>query len=241
MPSTLPSTTEGFYYAQESQIIGGVRMGVKEEKQLIIDDIAGRLKASKSTVLVDYRGLDVSQITDLRKNLREAGVDFKVYKNTLARRAIQAAELTELDEYLVGPTAIAFSAEDIIAPAKVLSAFAKANEDLEIKAGVIEGNLVSLDQIKEMASLPSREGLLSMLLSVLQAPARNFALVVKAVAEQKDEGTESAQESVEPEATEAEQATPEPEATQTEEATSEQEATPEATDEKKGSSEEKPE
>lgn len=216
-------------------------MGVKEEKQLIIDDIAGRLKASKSTVLVDYRGLDVSQITDLRKNLREAGVDFKVYKNTLARRAIQAAELTELDEYLVGPTAIAFSAEDIIAPAKVLSAFAKANEDLEIKAGVIEGNLVSLDQIKEMASLPSREGLLSMLLSVLQAPARNFALVVKAVAEQKDEGTESAQESVEPEATEAEQATPEPEATQTEEATSEQEATPEATDEKKGSSEEKPE
>lgn len=166
-------------------------MGIREEKQQVVSDIATKLRDSLSTIVVDYRGLDVAQVTELRKQLREAGVEFKVYKNTLARRATQETNLTELDEFLVGPTAIAFSPDDVISPAKILHKFAKENDSLEIKAGLIEGKLVGLDAIKEVADLPSREGLLSMLLSVLQAPMRNFALVTKAVAEQKEEGGEA--------------------------------------------------
>ncbi|WP_026673485.1 50S ribosomal protein L10 [Alkalihalobacterium bogoriense] len=158
-----------------------------EKKKQVVSDIATKLRESKSTVLVDYRGLTVAEVTELRKELREAGVEFKVYKNTLSRRAADEAELSGLNEQLVGPTAIAFSAEDVIAPAKILHGFAKKHEALEIKAGVIEGNIATVDQVKALAELPSREGLLSMLLSVLQAPMRNFALATKAVADQKEE------------------------------------------------------
>ncbi|GEK59710.1 50S ribosomal protein L10 [Marinococcus halophilus] len=161
---------------------------VIEQKQAVVDEIAAKLKDSVSTVLVDYRGLDVSEITELRAQLREADVDFKVYKNTMARRAAEDVNLKdELNEYLVGPTAIATSAEDAVAPAKVLYNFAKDHEALEIKTGVIEGSVVSQEQIKELASLPSHDGLVAMLLSVMQAPIRNFALATKAVAEQKEE------------------------------------------------------
>ncbi len=126
-------------------------------------------------------------MTELRKQLREAGVDYKVYKNTMARRAAEAAGLEELTDTLVGPTAIAFSDEDVVAPARILNDFAKDHEALEIKGGVIEGNIASLDEITELASLPNYEGMVSMLLSVLQAPIRNFAYATKAVAEQKEE------------------------------------------------------
>ncbi|SDW99278.1 LSU ribosomal protein L10P [Marinococcus luteus] len=166
---------------------------VIEQKQAVVDEIAAKLKDSVSTVLVDYRGLDVSEITELRAQLREADVDFKVYKNTMARRAAEDVNLKdELNEHLVGPTAIATSKEDAVAPAKVLYNFAKDHEALEIKTGVIEGSVVSQEQIKELASLPSHDGLVAMLLSVMQAPIRNFALATKAVAEQKEEEEESA-------------------------------------------------
>ncbi len=158
-----------------------------EAKKKIVEEITEKLNSSVSTIIVDYRGLNVSEITELRKQLREAGVEFKVYKNTLMRRAAEAVGLEGLTEFLTGPNAVAFSKEDVVAPAKILNEFAKKNEALEIKTGVIEGNIATLEQIKELAELPSREGLLSMLLSVLQAPMRNFALVVKAVAEQKEE------------------------------------------------------
>lgn len=158
-----------------------------EHKKQIVSEIADKLRNSKSTILVDYRGLDVAEVTELRQQLREAGVDFKVYKNTMTRRATEEAELSELNETLVGPTAIAFSDEDVVAPAKILNNFAKDHDALEIKGGVIEGNVASLEQIKELADLPNYEGLVSMLLSVLQAPVRNFAYVTKAVAEQKEE------------------------------------------------------
>ena len=131
--------------------------------------------------------LSVSQVTELRKQLREAGIDFKVYKNSMSRRAAEAAGLEGLNEHLTGPNAIAFSNEDVVAPAKILNDFAKKNDKLEIKAGVIEGVVASAEDMKALAELPSREGLLSMLLSVLQAPMRNFALATKAVAEQKEE------------------------------------------------------
>lgn len=159
---------------------------VIEAKQQQVDVISGQLKESVSTILVDYRGLTVAEMTELRKNLREAGVEFKVYKNTLTRRAAEAAELTELHEFLTGPNAIAFSNEDVIAPAKVLNDFAKDHEALEIKAGVIEGTFTPVEDVKAIASLPGKEGLVSMLLSVLQAPVRNFAYAVKAIGEEKE-------------------------------------------------------
>ena len=160
---------------------------VIEQKKQIVDEIADKLKSSVSTVVVDYRGLNVAEVTELRKQLREAGVDYKVYKNSMTRRAAEAADLADLNESLVGPNAIAFSTEDVVAPAKILNDFAKTHDALEIKGGVIEGNIASADEMKALASLPSREGLLSMLLSVLQAPMRNLALATKAVADQKEE------------------------------------------------------
>jgi len=160
---------------------------VIEKKKQVVSEIAGKFRESKSTVLVDYRGLSVAEITELRKQLREAGIDFKVYKNSMMRRATAETDLTGLDEQLIGPTAVAFSNEDVVAPAKILNNFAKDHEALEIKSGVIEGEIASVDHIKTLANLPSRDGLLSMLCSVLQAPIRNFALAAKAVAEQKEE------------------------------------------------------
>lgn len=159
---------------------------VIQAKQEAVEVVTAKLRESATTVVVDYRGLNVSQVTELRKQLREAGVEFQVLKNTLLRRATEAADMTDLNEVLTGPTAIAFSGEDAVAPAKILNDFAKKNEALELKGGVVEGKVVSASEIKALAELPSREGLLSMLLSVLQAPVRNFALAVKAVAE-KDE------------------------------------------------------
>lgn len=160
---------------------------VIQAKQDAVDVVTGKLKNSVSTVVADYRGLNVAQVTELRKQLREAGVDFQVLKNTLLRRATAASDLTDLDAVLTGPTAIAFSETDAVAAAKILNDFAKKNEALKLKGGVVEGRVVDADQIKALAELPSRDGLLSMLLSVLQAPMRNFALAVKAVAEKEEQ------------------------------------------------------
>ena len=161
---------------------------VLEAKQAVVGEITDKLKSAATVVVVDYRGLNVSQVTELRKTLRDAGIDFKVYKNSMSRRAAEAAGLEGLNEHLTGPNAIAFSNEDVVAPAKILNDFAKKNEKLEIKAGVIEGALASAEEVKALAELPSREGLLSMLLSVLQAPMRNFALALqKLLQRQKEE------------------------------------------------------
>ncbi|CAM4507737.1 MULTISPECIES: 50S ribosomal protein L10 [Paenibacillus] len=160
---------------------------VIQAKQDAVDVVTGKLQNSISTVVADYRGLNVSQVTELRKQLREAGVEFQVLKNTLLRRATAAAELTDLDAVLTGPTAIAFSETDAVIAAKILNDFAKKNDALKLKGGVVEGKVVDEAQIKALAELPSREGLLSMLLSVLQAPMRNFALAVKAVAEKEEQ------------------------------------------------------
>ena len=165
---------------------------VLEAKKTIVTEITDKLKSAVTVVVVDYRGLSVDQLTELRKNLREQGIDFKVYKNSMSRRAAEAAGLEGLNEHLTGPNALAFSTEDVVAPAKILNDFAKINDQLEIKAGVIEGALATADEMKALAVLPSREGLLSMLLSVLQAPMRNFAAITKAVADQKEEQEESA-------------------------------------------------
>ncbi|TVY06604.1 50S ribosomal protein L10 [Paenibacillus cremeus] len=165
---------------------------VLEQKAAQVAEISEKLKESSCTIVADYRGLNVAQVTELRKQLREAGIEFQVLKNTVVRRATASVELSALDEYLTGPTAIAFSKDEIVAPAKILSDFAKKNDKLSVKAGVVEGKVVDVTQIQALAALPSREGLLSMLLSVLQAPMRNFALAVKAVAEKQEGGAQEA-------------------------------------------------
>lgn len=152
-----------------------------------VDAVAEKMKAAASIIVVDSRGLTVEQDTVLRRTLRENGVEFKVIKNSILTRAAEKAGIDEMKDLFVGPSAVAFSNEDVIAPAKVLSDFAKDAEALEIKGGAIEGAVSSKEEIAALASLPNREGLLSMLLSVLQAPVRNVAYAVKAVAEAKDE------------------------------------------------------
>lgn len=163
---------------------------ILQEKQQVVSEVAAKLRESTSTIVADYRGLNVAQVTELRKRLREAGVDFQVLKNTLVRRATAEAELTDLNEVLTGPTAVAFS-PDAVAAAKILNEFAKKNDALKVKGGVVEGRVIDVDQVKALAELPSREGLLSMLLSVLQAPIRNFALAVKAVSEKQEGGAQA--------------------------------------------------
>ncbi|EGQ2709905.1 50S ribosomal protein L10 [Staphylococcus pseudintermedius] len=164
--------------------------GIIEAKKQQVDVIADQLKGSVSTVVVDYRGLTVAEVTELRKQLREANVQYKVYKNTMLRRAAEKAGIEGLDEFLTGPTAVAFTTEDVVAPAKVIAGFAKEHEALEIKSGIMEGGVITADEVKTVGSLPSHEGLVSMLLSVLQAPMRNFAYAVKAVGESKEENAE---------------------------------------------------
>jgi Ribosomal protein L10 len=123
----------------------------------------------------------------MRAELREQGATMQVIKNTVLRRAAEEAGLEGLEEFFVGPTAIAYSEEDPVGPAKVAAKFAKDVESVEIKGGIIEGKAASLEEIQALATLPNRDGLLSMLVSVLQAPVRDFALAVKAVAEKKDD------------------------------------------------------
>lgn len=161
-----------------------------ESKQQVVNEISEKFNQSESAVLVDYRGLSVEEVTALRKELRDNDVDYKVYKNTLARRAVDGTDFESLNETLVGPTAIAFGKEDVVAPAKILHNFAKEHEALEIKGGMIQGQVASLDQIKELSTLPDYDGLVSMLLSVLQAPIRNLAYATKAIADQQDESAE---------------------------------------------------
>ena len=161
-----------------------------EAKQQVVNEISERFNKSESAVLVDYRGLSVSEVTALRKELRDNNIDYKVYKNTLARRAVEGSAIEELSDNLVGPTAIAFGAEDVVAPAKILHNFAKKHEALEVKAGVIQGKVATLEEIKELSTLPDYNGLVSMLLSVLQAPIRNLAYATQAIADQKDEAAE---------------------------------------------------
>lgn len=157
------------------------------KKAAIVDEVTEKFSAAASAVIVDYRGLTVEQVTELRKQLRDANVEMKVIKNSILVRAAEKAGLNGLEEVFSGPTAVAFSNEDVVAPAKIIDEFAKTAEKLEIKGGIIEGKVASIEEITALAKLPNRDGLLSMLLSVLQAPVRNVAYAVKAVAEKNEE------------------------------------------------------
>ena len=157
------------------------------KKETLVQAAAEKFESAASVVIVDYRGLTVEEVTNLRKQLRDAGVEMKVIKNSILSRAAKKVGLDVLDEVFTGPTAVAFSNDDVVAPAKIIDEFAKDAKALEIKGGVIEGKVSSVEQITALAKLPNREGLLSMLLSVLQAPVRNVAYAVKAVAEKNEE------------------------------------------------------
>jgi len=156
------------------------------KKAQLVTEVAEQFKNASSVVVVDYLGITVEEATNLRAELRKAGVQFAVVKNSILSRAAKEAGLEGMDDIFKGPSAVAFSNEDVVASAKILADFAKKVEALEIKAGVVEGKVSSKEEIEALAKLPSREGLLSMLLSVLQAPVRNTALAIKAVADQKD-------------------------------------------------------
>ncbi len=148
------------------------------EKVAAVEEIKDKLSRSKVAVLTEFRGLNVQDLADLRAKLRVAGVEFKVVKNTLTKRATDELKLEELDEYLEGPTAIAFGYEDEVAPAKVLSDFAKDHTELQMKAGLLGETVLSADRVKALAKIPSREVLVAQLIGMLQGPVAGLARVL---------------------------------------------------------------
>ena len=158
-------------------------MAKVELKQPIVQEISEQIKDAQSVVVVVYRGLTVAEDTQLRKQLREAGVAYKVYKNTLVNFAIKGTDFESLSDVLEGPNAFAISTTDATAPARVIAKFAKTAPALEIKAGVVEGTFYDADGMKAIATIPSREELLSKFLGSIQSPITNFARVINQIAE----------------------------------------------------------
>ena len=183
-------------------------MAKVELKQPIVEEISGYVKDAQSVVLVDYRGLTVAQDTELRKQLRDAGVTYKVYKNTMLNFAFKGTDFEGLAPYLEGPTAAAFCSSDATAPARVLGKAAKSMDALEIKGGVVDGVVYDAKGIAAIASIPSREELLSKLLGSIQSPIANFARCMKQLAEKGGASEAVAEEAAAPteEATAAEAA-----------------------------------
>lgn len=204
-----------------------MNQAVLESKKGVVTEIADKLKNSSSSVIAEYRGLSVAEVMELRRKLREEGVEMKVYKNTLASRAADEAGFSELKDILTGPNAFIFGSDETAA-SRVLAKFAKKHEALVLKGGIVEGKVVDLDTITELSKLPNREGMLSMLLSVLQAPVSSFARAVNAVAESRPaDGSEAAPEAKAEESAPVEEAPAEAPAT-TEEVKEETEAASEA-------------
>ena len=156
-----------------------------EQKQAVVSEIKEKFENAKSVVLFDPRGLKVSEVTELRRALRESGSDYKVYKNTLAKRALVDSGL-ELDSYLEGPTAISFSTDEL-APVKILSDFAKNHGALELKAGVVEGKVANIQELNSYAAIPSREGLLTMLAGGLIGTVKDLSICLDLYSKEKEE------------------------------------------------------
>jgi large subunit ribosomal protein L10 len=152
----------------------------RDEKQQQVNLWQERLQSARAAVLTDFRGLNVAQITELRNKLREKQVEYQVVKNTLLRKATANIGQEALHEYLSGPTGIAYSQQDALEPAKVLSAFAKENEALKLKAAILEGKVINARQVQDVASLPSREVLIAKLLGVMQSPLTGLVTVLQA-------------------------------------------------------------
>ena len=199
-------------------------MAKVEIKQPIVEEISEAIKDAQSVVLVDYRGLTVAQDTQLRKELREAGVVYKVYKNTMMNLAFKGTDFEALAPFLEGPSAAAISKTDATAPARVIAKFAKTAKDLEIKAGVVEGQFYDAKGMEAIANIPSREELLSKLLGSIQSPITNFARCMNQLAEKGGAAGAAPAEEAKQEAPAAEEAKVEEAAPVAEEAPATEEA-----------------
>ncbi len=161
-------------------------MAKVEIKAPVIDEIKEIMGRASSAVLVDYRGLTVEQDTKLRKELREAGVVYKVYKNTFLKRAFEGTDFAQLDAHLEGPTAIAFGTDDATAPARIIAKYVDNIDSLNFKAGVVEGTYYDEKGVVTLSKIPSRDVLLSKFLGSIQSPITNFARVIKQIAEKEN-------------------------------------------------------
>lgn len=157
---------------------------ILEQKKAIVEEVSSLLKDSGSVIVAEYRGLNVAEISELKRDLLKENAKMCVYKNTLVDRAAEACGYSDMKQYLEGPNAL-ISSVDSISAAKIATKFAKKHENLVIKAAIVEGKVVGKDDVIALSKLPNKEGMLSMLLSVLQAPVRSFACAVKAVAEKE--------------------------------------------------------
>ena len=163
---------------------------VLERKKQMVADLSERIKNSCAGVVVDYKGINVEDDTKLRKELREAGVEYSVVKNTILGRAVEDAGLAGLENVLEGTTAIATSADDYVASARILQKFADSHDNFSLKSGYLDGEVISMEKLVALAKLPSREVLLSKLLGSMQSPITNFARVIKQIAEQNEEAAQ---------------------------------------------------
>jgi len=156
-----------------------VREQTLQAKSQNVEEIKEKISRAQSVVVVDYRGLNVEQLTELRSRYRKAGVEYKVYKNTMMRFAFKDSGLEEFNEFLKGPNAVAFGYDDPVQVAKITSDFAKENDKLEIKAGIVDGKVIDVNGVKDLASLPPREVLVAQALGGLNAPIQGFANVLQ--------------------------------------------------------------
>ena len=159
---------------------------IRKEKEAVVEEIKTKIQAAKSVVLVDYKGLTVAQDTELRCNFRKAGVEYKVYKNRLAKIAFNELGFTQFDEALEGPTAIAFSMNDSVSAAKISAEANKQYNKLQTKCGLVDGEFNDADALKIIASLPSREVLIAKMLGSMLAPVSKLAYVLNAIAEKQE-------------------------------------------------------
>ncbi|GAU79700.1 50S ribosomal protein L10 [Fusibacter sp. 3D3] len=157
-----------------------------ENKKIVVEEIKEKFSSAKSAVLVDYRGLTVEESTELRSKFRDAGVDYKVYKNNLVKLAIKDTAFEPLSQDLTGPNAIAFGIEDAVIPAKIVKEFAKTHKNLELKSGVVDGSYCNLEQIIQIADLPSKEVLIGRFLGSVKAPISNFAYFLSNLINEKE-------------------------------------------------------
>jgi large subunit ribosomal protein L10 len=187
----------GFFHVCQKKVFKGGERVVTAAKEAVVEELNQKFNQAKSLVMTDYIGLNVAEMTELREKLREAGVEYKVVKNTLATIAARDADLEEIIDYFSGPTAIAFGMDDVISPAKVLVKFADDHDVLEIKAGYLNGEIINIDKVKSLSKVPDRETLLAQtfagmkapingLVNVLQGNIRNLVQVLNQVKENKE-------------------------------------------------------
>ena len=170
---------------QKRTEVNTLREEMIRNKEAVVAEIQEKVNNAGSTVVVEYRGLSVGQMTQLRRNLRDEGVELKVYKNSLFQRAVEGTNFEGLKDQLVGPNAVAFG-EDAVAPSRILATFAKKNKALVLKAGIVDGNVVNQEEITELSTLPNHDGMISMLLGMFQSPIRSFAYAVSQVAQERE-------------------------------------------------------